>query len=302
MPSLKDIAAGIRSDLLATVQRYGETPVCLSGGIDSASVLAAQLECGFRPSCFTFRLGDLVSRDLKVAREMTAAFGLELIEAAIPQSEDVLISDLRRLLPVAAVYLGGAYGVGSKVVKVPVQCLHAMSYVAEDLRAAGHTRAFTGFCADGYYGSGRAMAKLLRYEGRDAWQDYRIKYLVHPVNADLMVKHYFGLCGIDLIDAFDTDGLRNLLLPLGYTALNKPFPKAPSVYAFPDFWKRGAWVRGNESLQVVGGIREWHDTLLASAVNTGERRKIVGVYADMLKSIDPALEASGAEDDDEAED
>ena len=298
MPSVKEIASGIRSDLMQTVQWHGETPVCLSGGIDSASVLAAQIEAGYKPPCYTFRLGTTVSRDLKVAREMCATFGLTLHEAVIPQNEETLIADLEQLLPFCAEYLGQAYGVGRKLVKVPIQCVHAMSYVAEAIEKDGHRRAFTGFCADGYYGSGRALNQLLAREGWKAWQEYRIKYLVHPVNADLTVKAYFATKGVDLIDAFDTDGLRKLLLPLGAKTLNTPFPKAPSVYAFPDFWKRGAWVRKNESLQVTGGIREWHDTLLSSPINRNGRKVVVGLYADLLKQIDPTF-AGGVEQEDE---
>jgi hypothetical protein len=114
-----------------------------------------------------------------------------------------------------------------------------------------------------------------------------VKYLVHPVNADSLVKHYFGMLGIDLVDAWVSEAMQDLMFGMGPAELNRPFPKAPSVYAFPEFWRCGGWLRGNESLQVVGGIRDFHDELLASRFNRTGAKTVVALYADLVARLVP---------------
>lgn len=283
MRSLAENAKRVRAALLAAVDDIGPAEIALSGGIDSASVLAASLALGRQPACFTFRLLPGDSLDLKVARSMCEAFGLTLNVQDIERSTKVLRRDLEWVVPYAATYMSRAYNTaGPKIVKVPIQCLHAMSYVASIARSRGVRTMLTGFCADGYYGSSRAMNVMLQREGLRAWDDYRRKYLVHPTNADLLVQHYFSdRCEIELIDAWAHPAVQKVMLDMVPAELHRPFVKAVAVHAFPEFWSKGAWVRENQSLQVVGGIREWHDTLLSEPEFEGAP-SILAVYSSFM--------------------
>ena len=166
MSSLVENARRVRKALLAAVEDIGPATIALSGGIDSASVLAACLAIGRKPDCYTFALSPGESADLRVARSMCETFGLELRVAPILRHYATLERDLRWVVPYAAHYMGAAYGVGKpKIVKVPIQCLHAMSYVAALAIEHKVGTMLTGFCADGYYGSNRAMHVMLQREG-----------------------------------------------------------------------------------------------------------------------------------------
>jgi hypothetical protein len=283
----REASAAIREALIAAVEPFPAATVALSGGTDSASVLAAHLALGRKPDCYTFQLLPGESLDLKIARSMCETFGLKLHVAQIGRAQDRLLADLRRLLPYASRYLGEAYGAKEgRLVKVPVQCLQPMSYVLDLGLEHGVGVMMTGFCADTYYGNSRSMSVMLREEGLAAWDAYRRKYLVHPVNADLLVQAYFRDNGIDLFDAWAAPCVQDVMFRLGPKELHTKVPKLVALRAFPEFWKRGKWVRENQSLQVVGGIREWHDTLLASPINKRAHRVIVSLYADILKEIE----------------
>lgn len=290
MTTLQEFASHLRELVMQSVGEHGCTPISLSGGIDSASILAAQIAHGYKPELYTFQLGEMVSRDLSTATAMAKHFGLNLHVAKIPQNEETLISDIYKILPYTWEYFNKVRQMipdnVEPLYKVPIQCLHAMSYSLELAASHGVTKLMTGFCADSYYGSGRRSNVILQQDGYKAWDDYRKKYLVHPINADLLVKAYANdIHGIDLHDGWADDRIAEFMFQFNQAQLNTPFPKAMAVYAFPEFWKAGNWRRGNESLQVVGGIREWHDTLLASPINTGGYKAIIGLYNNMAKEL-----------------
>lgn len=295
MATLSENAGKVRAAVMASVGEHKGAPIALSGGIDSATILAASLDHGWKPECFTFQLLPHESDDLVVAKSMCKKFGLKLHVTQIRREEKVLVKDLKDLLPYAADYLGKAYEKDHPyVVKVPVQCLHPMSYVHRLAAQHGVTKLLTGFCADTYYGGGRQANVMLQKEGLQAWEDYRHLYIVHPINADLLVKTYFADNGIDLVDAWAALGVQDVMFGMGPRELTKPYPKAVTVEAFRWFWNAGNWRRENASLQVVSGIREWHDTLLASPINVRGRRKIVALYADILEGINGEANSSSA--------
>src|SRR5690606_20762498 len=111
-------AATFRAAVIATLTPLPETtPLLLSGGTDSATVLAGLLALGRRPDCYTFRLGAHDTADVRVARSMAETFGLRHVVVTIPQDATTLLRDVRRVLRI----------IGTPR-KVSVQCSHPFLY------------------------------------------------------------------------------------------------------------------------------------------------------------------------------
>jgi hypothetical protein len=97
-PPLDEVAEAWKVDLLAAVAEAPEdTPVLLSGGVDSGTILAACLELGRRPTCYGFHLADQTP-DEAAARRLAHDFGLTYRSAVIPflPGPEWLIEEVRR--------------------------------------------------------------------------------------------------------------------------------------------------------------------------------------------------------------
>lgn len=283
----------IRSSLLQSVEDAGDYPILLSGGIDSASVLAAALELGRRPKCYTFVTDRHTSEDYRIAREMTKRYYLDHTICYVTTDLHSVQRDVENLLPFIVDHGSTLLPDAHIIYKVWVEVLRPMTYVIRRLKADGVERALTGFCADAYYGSGVAANKILQYEGLDAWHDYRVKYVEHPLNADWVVKSWAKTQGVDLHDCWAQPTIRKTMLGFFPPELHKPKTKWCAVQAFPSFWlpsitnnrHTAEWYRPNASLQVNSGVREDHEALLSSPINTNNRKAVIALYYDMAERL-----------------
>ena len=85
-------------------------------------------------------------------------------------------------------------------------------------------------------------------------------------------------------DPYYNADVRKLLLSCTFDQLHKPREKSIAYIAFEEYWRQGKWYRLRENLQVGTGLREWHDTMLASTINTRQSKAIIGIYNDILIS------------------
>lgn len=269
----------------------GEHPIQLSGGVDSATILAAQLARGFKPHCYTWQVGNFVSRDVKVARLMCKAFELKHTLVTMPIGLDILASDVRRI-----VQLSGA------TLKTAIQCGHPYLYMTPRMVADGYSQSHWGLAGGCFYGDGRKAESGYNQWGQ-AWfdedrretlitTDYRVGGSTE--SADRIAAH-FGHS--HLYSYLDRDWCE-FACTLSWAVLNKPYRKVVAVEAFPEFWKRGSWYRPNESYQIVSGLWAWHDTLVASPHNKRGSKSVVGVYRDLCQGLayTPSEDTSGGDE------
>ena len=272
----------LRERLMSAVAACPEDAVIwLSGGIDSASLLAAALALGREPPLMTFKLeGAHEHPDLRIARSMAETVSLHLDVVEIPRAR--LAEDARALCRLNARY-SAEVGELAPVYKVFVQVAHGCSYMLDGMRERGLAVALAGFCADSYWGSGRKMEVMLRKEGRAGWQAYRERYLVSKWNSESFVYWLAKRRGLAVIDPWADQPVRELMLGLGPAQMHVGRKKGLALHAFPELWRRGAWARDNSSLQVNSGLRGLHDSLLHTH-NPRGRKAIIGLYNDWAKA------------------
>lgn len=254
------------------------TPLLLSGGTDSATILAALLALDRHPVCYSFRLGSFDSPDIRVARSMTATFGLEHRVVTIPRTPETLVADIRQILRIIPVDAASPR-------KTHVQCAHPFLYLAEAVAGDGFPAALSGLGADDLYGTGRRATQGYREQG-EAWcRKFRTELANSPHVSDFAIRAVCAAYTLDLIQPYREPALRDFILATPYAELHQPVQKGIALRAFPEFWKRGTWYRRNQNLQVVSGIREWHDTLLSSPLNTRGAKVVTPIYRALLQEL-----------------
>lgn len=251
-------------------------PLFLSGGVDSASMLAAVLALGKKPPhVYTFRLGEVDSADAAVARKMCAHFAVPHTVVSIPYGEETLVRDIKRVLAIT-----------HNATKTHVQCSQPFLYLSEAAHGDGFTDAAFGMAAGELYGLTKGIAMHVRTRG-EAWcREERRKHVKHPHLSDWNVVKTAAACGITLHDPYWHDALIEFMLACDYKDIHAPIQKSIALRAFAEFWSQGAWRRDNSSLQLNSGIREWHDTLLQSPLNTTHAKAVVAIYRRMLAQFE----------------
>ncbi len=268
------LAAQFRAHFLRIMAPWCERPIFLSGGVDSATILAASLALGARPTCYSFRLGEQDSRDVAVARRMTVAHHVPHIVVNVPRNQEQLILDVKRVLKIIGV-----------PTKTHVQCSHPFLYLSTAVVADGFSQVLMGMAAGDLWGDSREAAIAYHEDGNAGHRAYRLHNWRNPTNSEGSVNKVITSVGLAVTDPYFDQELGDWLLGLSYADMHHGKQKALAVYAFTEFWRAGAFYRTNSNLQINSGLREFHDTLLQSAVNTRSSRAIVAIYRDLLERL-----------------
>lgn len=267
-----------RNLLMASVARLNaqNVPLFLSGGVDSASVLFAQLELGGRPPCFTFKLEGPDSSDALVATKLAAHFGLyhEIVE--LPRDWHLALRDTIETLR--------AIGTAQKT---HVQCTIPMAYVAQTIAWKGYERGLMGMAIGDAWATSRHPQMLYHAEGEAASKIDRRRHVEDPALSDYSIVRGVKIqTGLELVDATRDDGFLDFMLHRSMVELHTPKQKQIALDAFPEYWKRGRWYRTNSSMQLNSGLRDFYDTLLDSPViNASGHKSIVGLYNQLLREL-----------------
>ena len=256
-----------RDAFIETVRPWSRSPLMLSGGIDSATILAALLAIDARPTCYTYRIDSRVSPDVASARRITAAYHLDLVELQV--RSDQIERDAReaiRLLKVTG--------------RVSVQCGIVCLKVMRQVRADGHHSVLNGVA--GVVWDTRQIAVMVGARApREEVDALRRKglYQITPGGGTDVFYRAAAEAGLDLLDPYQVDPLASVGLSIPVPEVNWPRPKELAVRAFPEFYARG-WYRRPSPMQVNSGLRELHDeTILSSAVmNPGGAKMVAAVY------------------------
>jgi hypothetical protein len=259
-------AARWRELMIATMEPVKHDALLLSGGTDSATMLAALLEIGVRPTCFGFTLSGSESRDVQVARSMANAFGLEFHVSVIDRGS--LRTGVDRL---------------ARIIKPPrrkahMQCSHPIMHMASDAAARGFKQILVG--TGGVVKDNRKCSVILHQEGEAAARTYRRSELWKDTDSSHSMRAVAVAHGCSMFEPYKQTDFAEYGLSLDVAEINRPHQKGVAFRAFPEFWKKGRWRRQNGPLQIVSGVREWHDTLLRDPkLNPGGRFKaVVAIY------------------------
>lgn len=262
----------LRRLIVEAVEPVADEPLLLSGGVDSATVLAAMLSMGKRPECFTFRFGQYDSEDVRVAASMCRHFGLPHHVVTVPRDDEAMERDIREMIRI----------IGCRPLKTHIQCGIPFMYLARAVAAAGASRAVTALTADDCVGSGKEALLARAHHGEEGFYRRRLKDCENPQNSYFSCVKAAAKYGVELAAVFRNEPLRKHLLGMTYEQLHKPKVKWGLVKAFPEFWSQGSWWRPNKNLQVVSGIRDAHDLLLKGRLNKRGHKAVVGIYGDIF--------------------
>lgn len=247
------------------------TPIMLSGGTDSTTLLFAMLESGRRPPCYTFQLGQRDNNDVRSAKRLTEHFKLEWHLVSMPDDEHTLEQDVRELVHTVP------------PIKTLVQVCHPMTYLGPRLAADGHTSVLGAITADAIYGSGQQMQRLYRKEGEAAFNALRQKAIdnVQLGDSSEYIEIVLAHWGVAYYDVMNYYPLKEHCRNFTYKELWQGSKKLLPIMAFEDYYRQGRFVREPSPFQIESGIREWHDTLLKSPLNVNGRKEVAALYRDM---------------------
>lgn len=254
-----------------------DVALLLSGGTDSTLVLFALLELGIKPKCYTFAVEGYASGDLVMAQKLTGYFGLQHELIILKPSVDQLEADVR--------YLIGHLNMFRKTV---IQCMHPIKYVVEKAVENGETVMFNGLNADSLYGTSRKIC----IEGRDTVENFvrmRKEEAYDPTLSDHIIKRYIEENGIKSIDPYREPEIESFFFDNGWSwfDMNKPKEKAIAYEAFKDYYEKPSFkvYRRSSSYQIESKLREYHDLLLDTKLNTGDWKIVTPIYRRIHQEI-----------------
>lgn len=270
-------AAEWKRVLLETVRPHAELPLLLSGGVDSGTILAACLELGHRPHCFAYQLHGTPSADAALAEKMARDYACQFTLVSILRTPEVLEADVRRIIRT----LGTSR-------KTSVQCVQPIMHLAEAMHAEGYRGALVGTGA--VVLDDRKVMTILSQRGELDARKYRtLKMRDRYADCGTGRMHEMAQrIGVPLQEPYSDEPLRSHALNMDMKDLNRGprgyGQKGIAVRAFPRFWTRPGYYRRNVPLQVAGGVREWHEELLADPrLNPDGNQRVVAVYNRILK-------------------
>ncbi|HEX3640178.1 MAG TPA: asparagine synthase-related protein [Ktedonobacteraceae bacterium] len=268
-------AQTFRSLFQEAIKPYVSMPLMLSGGTDSMTNLAGILSLGYKPPhCYTFQVGNRESSDAKVSRSVCKYFDIPHTIVSIPQNEETLIADIRRVLPIVC-----------RLRKIHIQCAHPFLYLAEAAFNDGYRDASFAMNADDLWGVSRFFSVGIKEHGEEWFTQKRREWLAWEGGSDISCIKTALSCGVQIYDSFRNPDLIDFLLSCKSYDIHIPVQKGLAIRAFPEFWKCGKWYRTNSPLQINSGLREWHDTLLQSKYNVSHAKAIIVIYRRLFSEI-----------------
>lgn len=273
-----------RAQLVKTIGRYKDLPLCLSGGVDSTNLLFSFLENGVKPQCYTFQYGDYESPDVIKAKAIASYFGCSHTIVSVPSDFDAMVNDISRVIKM----------LNGDTRKTHIQCGIPIIYLSQRIKADGFNGMVSGLFQDEVLGTYKNPVFEYRRNGDEGFLKARKKLIENQNGSGNAIKKIANLYGVDIITPYKMEEVMDILLRATFDEVFKPFTKWVVVNAFHDYWERGDWYRKNASYQVVSGIRESHDRLLTSPYNIRNAKSVYAIYNDIRDGkVRPNLLAEG---------
>ncbi|MEX0596219.1 MAG: asparagine synthase-related protein [Candidatus Paceibacterota bacterium] len=244
-----------RELMLNSMSEGGCHPIFLSGGIDSATILAASLVLGWKPLCITFHL-DEESDDARIAKSMAETFNCEIEVIKISSDIETLKRDVETIIDMGTIR------------KTYIQCMQPFLYMVPELKKRGYDTGYWGMGSGDLVGDSRE-AYFAHHRSVVEWNKKRRKdsYIIQndPIKTSdgwimLKLKKYYDF---NILDPYHNTPLKEYVLERTFEEIHKPKNKILHIDAFPHFWNTNKlWYRRHANMQINSGIREWHDNLL----------------------------------------
>ena len=279
------IAKMWREAFLETIEaKPQDAPIMLSGGMDSACIVAACLALGRKPECYTIQLGDAESKDLLSAKKIAKDANLNLHIEKIERSRENLLKgindSIRLFIPIIPELM-------LKPRKTLIQCAIPTLVIANRVKKDGYSYLYAG--THSIVEDTKECYMAANRNDLEKVQELRKK---ESISGSIVgtATWGFGIAaasqGIHLIEPYSENPLRDVGLSISFKEMNSPFQKGIACRAFPESMQYFNWRRSrNASFQVESGIREWHDELLKDSLNFRKAKVVSVIYKDMARQI-----------------
>lgn len=270
----------------------GTAPILL-GGVDSTTVLFAQLERGLKPPCLTFAVEGVRSVDMLAGQLVCQTFGCPHIPVLLPREFEQVSQSIQQTIKLID------WRSTQDIKKTIVQCVYPLLWTLPIIRQYSD-RVLCGAEADIFFATTRKDATLLGQIGEEAFRVQRLPVTSfrpdssfwHMRDVSLrwvddqgtpapvtMVSPYWGAEFTAWMWQFTVDVCNRL--PSG-----KPMQKYALVSLFDDYWRQGMFYRPNIMFQIGAGIREQHDALLRDRTfNPQQHRGVIALYRDIADDL-----------------
>lgn len=248
-----------------TVEDKGSVAVLLSGGMDSLSVLLSCLDLGIRPTLYTFYLKSHISNDIKSSRKISKCFNLPLVEIEINDDDiNKLEADVEYIIKTFKVKK-----------KTAVQCIYPFLYVVPEIK---EKYVLSGLCADDLYGT--IMSITRHRKEPEVFNELRnMRVNNQEASYYKQIKELHLMYNKTFISPYkECNDIIEYLLPMSYDEMNKPKVKNILYIEYKDEIDTHSLYRPGIGLQVCSKVREQHDKLLATDLNTGDFKSVVAIY------------------------
>jgi hypothetical protein len=269
-----NLQKALKTHLITTIQNLNvnKIGVCLSGGIDSTTVLLAAIHAKKQVKAYSFTLKGLsLNIDAELAEKTCNVLNIPFECITIP-------TDLNKTIE----YLYYIIGKLNVKRKTNIECTWPMFYICEKIKKDGYFAAL-GTQADGYFGLDRnAILSNKVKENVANMNKYREEAQVYEERREVRLVDYFmnGKC----VAPYD---MPEILLPMfkdySWQDLNIPQQKKVLHSMFQE--RSLLTINLHSSLQMGNsGVREHFAQLLQSKLNYKNKHvSMVGVYNDIYK-------------------
>lgn len=262
----------INNHLQSKIKNKNEVSILFSGGLDSLSILFSCLDLKIEPHLYTFYLKNYESEDILTSRKIANIYNLQLTEVII-DDEDInkLIKDVKYIIQNFKIYK-----------KTHVQCVYPFLYIIPKIK---EKYVLSGLCADDLYGTSRSMAK--HYKNIESFNNIRNEKINNlNSSAYLQIRTLVESYDKVFITPYKEDkNILNYFSALNYKAMNSPKQKNIMYLDYKNEIDKNKLYRRNNSLQCCSHIREWHDKLLNTKLNTNNYKIINPIYKNLYKIL-----------------
>lgn len=269
-----------------------DSALLLSGGLDSAVLLAGSLALGRRPLCVTANAGHAPTADTRTATSQARAAGVEHVVVNVPLDRASVEALVRRTVSLAA---DGLSRCGLRH-KTHVEVIGPLLGCLDVLASRGVVAALHGMGTGSVYAEGRALGVIRNQQGDAAARAASLPDLV-PVpprtvperNLTEVARSHFG---VDLIAVYRRDPLLPWLRERLPGDLLDGAIKTAATDAFPQFFdgQHPEWLRPMSNLQVP--FRDAFAALLDSpTANPSRAGTVAALYRSLLANDNAGVES-----------
>lgn len=278
-------AQQLRKHMIEAVKPHLDKPIAFSGGVDSASILAAMLANDVKPELFTFMIPGVHSEDYEATRRIVKQYALTLHTVELPADKTQIVSDA-----IEVMQLIDTMKFPRSKAKVYVQCASPFLHLGKAAAANNVTTMLFAMAAGDLYATSRNYSKTVSKYGEEYTREKRREAICEStIESDFMCQAAARKYGLETIDIYKTPCVRDFLLSLDLAEMNKPKPKQIAKDAFPEFFD--TFYRVPSSLQIAGGLRDYYAGVLIPEMNVDDaNRRMAKLYRQLDTASDTLFE------------